>query len=149
MGELEVAEPTRRRAPFGVWAVAILSIVLWSLLLLDLTGIRTSASHTLIYQALGANRAVDVVVGVIAILGIVSAVAMLRLIPAGFVATIVLAGVGLVNALASQFAGQGDDLRLALVVGAVLYLNQPAVRAAFGRGEPGPSAPTPRGAEGE
>ena len=129
--------------------MAVLSIVLWTLFLLDLTGIRPSNSHTLLMEALGTNRVVDVIVGVIAILGIVSAVAMLRLIPAGFVATIVLAGVGLVNALASQFAGQGDDLRLALVVAAVLYLNQPAVLAAFGRGDPGPSTPTPRGAEGE
>ena len=149
MEELEVAESTPRRAPFGVWAVAVLSIVLWTLFLLDLAGVRASTSHTLIYEALGANRAVDVVVGVIAVLGIVSAVAMIRLIPAGFVATIVLAGFGLLNGLASQFAGQGDDLRLALVVGAVLYLNQPSVRAAFGRGDPGPSAPTSRGAEGE
>jgi hypothetical protein len=59
----------------------------------------------------------------------------------------VLAGFGLLRP--HRIRRPGRDLRLALVVGAVLYLNQPSVRAAFGRGDPGPSAPTSRGAEGE
>lgn len=140
--------PDERRIPFGVWAVAILSIVLWSLLLLDATGIRPSNSQTLLAQALGTNRFLDWFFGGVAVVGIAGAIALLRLRPIGFVVTVILAGFGLVNALASQVLGYGDDLRLGLVVLAVLYLNQPSVRAVFGRDDTADRTVT-RGAEGE
>jgi hypothetical protein len=137
-----------RRIPFGVWAVAILSIVLSILLLLDAAGIRPSNSNTILAQASGTSRLLDPILIGVAVTGIVAAVALLRLLTIGYVVTIVLAGLGLLNAIASQFVGRGDDLRLALLVAVVLYLNQPAVRALFGRGEVADRG-VPRGAEGE
>ncbi len=144
----EGSGPDQRRVPFGVWAVAILSIVLWCLVLLDATGIRPSNSETVLAEALGTNRALDWFFGGVAVLGIAGAIALVRLMPIGFVITVILAGFGLLNALASQFVGHGDDLRLGVVVVAVLYLNQPSVRAVFGRGDD-PDRTVPRGAEGE
>ena len=140
--------PEERRIPFGIWAVAILTILLWTIALLDATGIRPSNSDTILADAVGTNRALDWIVGGLAVIGIAGAVALLRLLPIGFVVTVVLAGVGLLNALASELVGKGDDLRLGLVVAAVLYLNQPAVRAVFGRDDV-PDRTVPRGAEGE
>ncbi len=140
--------PDERRVPFGVWAVALLVIALSILLLLDATGVRPSNSNTVIARAVGTNRLIDWVVGGIAVVGMAGAIALVRLRPIGFVVTVVLAGIGLANALVSEFLGRGDDLRLGLLVLAVLYLNQPAVRAIFGRGDVADRT-VPRGAEGE
>ena len=145
---IEEELPEGRRVPFGVWVVALFAILLWTLVLLDATGIRHSNSNTLLADAIGANRALNWIVGGIAVVGIAGAIALIRLMPIGYVITVILAGLGLFNTLASTFAGQGDDLRLAVSVVAVLYLNQPAVRAVFGRGDASDRA-VPRGAEGE
>lgn len=142
------AKPRERRIPFGIWAVAILTVALSVLLLLDAAGIRPSNSNTILARAAGTSRLLDWIVGGVAVVGIAAAVALVRLLPIGFVLTIVMAGGGLLNALASQLVGRGDDLRLALLVIVVLYLNQPEVRAVFGRGDVDDHA-VPRGAEGE
>jgi hypothetical protein len=144
----QIEEPGDRRIPFGVWAVAILSITLWILLILDAAGIRPSNSDTIIAQASGTSRVLNWILGGVAVIGIAAAIALLRLMTIGYVVTIVLAGLGLLNAIASQFVGHGDDIRLGLLVAAVLYLNQPAVRAVFGRSDVADRA-VPRGAEGE
>ena len=144
----QVVEPDDRRVPFGVWAVAILSIALSILLLLDAAGIRPSNSNTILAQASGTSRLLDWILGGAAVTGIAAAIALLRLLTIGYVVTIVLAGLGLLNAIASQLVGRGDDLRLALLVATVLYLNQPAVRALFGRDDAADRG-VPRGAEGE
>ena len=136
------------RIPFGVWAVAILTVALSILLLLDATGIRPSNSNTILLQASGSTRVLDWVLGGAAIVGVGAAIALLRLRTIGYIVTIVLAGAGLLNAIASQLVGRGDDVRLALLVAVVLYLNQPAVRTLFGRGEVADRG-VPRGAEGE
>ncbi len=137
-----------RRVPFGVWAVAILVILLWIIALLDATGIRPSNSNTILADAVGTSPVLNWITGGIAIVGIIGAIALIRLKPIGFVITVVLAGIGLFNTLASELVGKGDDLRLVIIVLAVLYLNQPAVRAVFGRADD-PDRTVPRGAEGE
>ena len=144
----QVEEPGDRRIPFGVWVVAILSITLWIILILDAAGIRPSNSDTIIAQASGTARVLNWILGGVAVIGIAAAIALLRLLTIGYVVTIVLAGLGLLNAIASQLVGRGDDVRLGLLVILVLYLNQPAVRALFGRGDTADRA-VPRGAEGE
>ena len=53
---IEEELPVGRRVPFGVWVVAIFAILLWTLVLLDATGIRPSNSNTLMADAIGANR---------------------------------------------------------------------------------------------
>ena len=96
------------------------------------------------------SAALNWIVGGIAVVGIAGAIALIRLMPIGYVITVILAGLGLFNTLASTLAGQGDDLRLAVSVVAVLYLNQPAVRAVFGRGkraQPASKNDVQRGAE--
>ncbi len=145
---IEEELPEGRRVPFGVWAVAVFAILFWTVVLLDATGIRPSNSNTLMADAIGANQALDWIVGGIAVVAIAGAIALIRLMPIGFVITVILAGLGLFNTLASTLLGQGDDLRLAVSVVAVLYLNQPAVRAVFGRAD-APDRAVPRGAEGE
>ena len=145
---IDGVEPDERRVPFGIWAVAILVTLLWILVILDATGIRPSNSNTILADAVGTNRVLDWIVGGIAVVGIAGAIALIRLKPIGFVITVVLAGIGLFNTLASEFVGKGDDLRLGVIVLAVLYLNQPAVRAVFGRADD-PDRTVPRGAEGE
>ena len=144
----EGEELDERRVPFGIWAVAILVTLLWIIVLLDATGIRPSNSNTILADAVGMSPALNWIAGGIAIVGIVGAVALIRLKPIGFVITVVLAGIVLFNTLASELVGRGDDLRLLLIVLAVLYLNQPAVRAVFGRADE-PDRAVPRGAEGE
>lgn len=144
----QIDGPGGRRIPFGVWAVAVLSIALWILLLLDAAGIRPSNSNTIIAQASGTSRLLNWILGGVAVIGIAAAIALLRLRTIGYVVTIVLAGLGLLNAIASQLVGRGDDLRLGLLVAAVLYLNQPAVRAVFGRDDDADRGVL-RGAEGE
>jgi hypothetical protein len=144
----QIDGPGDRRIPFGVWAVALLSIALWILLLLDAAGIRPSNSNTIIAQASGTSRLLDWIFGGIAVVGIAAAIALLRLRTIGYVVTIVLAGLGLLNAIASQLVGRGDDVRLGLLVALVLYLNQPSVRALFGRGDVADRG-LARGAEGE
>ena len=145
---IDRVEPEERRVPFGIWAVAILVTLLWILVILDATGIRPSNSNTILADAVGTNRILDWIAGGIAVVGIAGAIALIRLKPIGFVITVVLAGIGLFNTLASDLVGKGDDLRLGVIVLAVLYLNQPAVRAVFGRAD-GPDRTVPRGAEGE
>ena len=145
---IDGVEPDERRVPFGIWAVAILVTLLWILVILDATGIRPSNSNTILADAVGTNRILDWIAGGIAVVGIAGAIALIRLKPIGFVITVVLAGIGLFNTLASDLVGKGDDLRLGVIVLAVLYLNQPAVRAVFGRADD-PDRTVPRGAEGE
>ena len=145
---IDGVEPEEQRVPFGIWVVAVLVIILWVLVLLDATGIRPSNSNTVLADAIGTNKLLDWIAGGLAILGIVGAIALVRLKPIGFVLTVVLASIGLFNTLASQFQGKGDDLRLGIIVVAVLYLNQPTVRAIFGRPDD-PDRAVPRGAEGE
>jgi hypothetical protein len=140
--------PEERRVPFGIWAVAILVTLLWIIVILDATGIRPSNSNTILADAVGTNAALNWIAGGIAVVGIAGAIALIRLKPIGFVITVVLAGIGLFNTLASELVGKGDDLRLGLIVLAVLYLNQPSVRAVFGRADD-PDRTVPRGAEGE
>ena len=147
-GVIEDVLPEGRRVPFGVWVVAIFVILLWVIVLLDATGIRPSNSDTILADAIGANNALNWIAGGIAVVGIAGAIALIRLMPIGYVITVILAGLGLFNTLASTLVGQGDNLRLAVIVVAVLYLNQPAVRAVFGRAD-APDRAVPRGAEGE
>lgn len=138
-----------RRIPFGVWVVAILEIVLTGILFLDATGIRPSNSTSILAQLGGTGGPISWAIGGIAVVGVFAAIALLRLMPIGFVATTLLAGIGLLNELGSRLTGHTDDLRLGILVVVVLYLNQPAVRAVFGRDESAGRAATPRGAEGE
>ncbi len=135
--------------PFGVWVAAVLEAFLFSLLLLDAAGIRASSSSSIIATLSGQGGVVSVVIAVVAIVGIASAGALVRLLPIGLIATTLLAGIGLVNELSSRLGGHSDDLRLAILVAIVLYLNQPAVREAFGQDNPSSRAATPRGSEGE
>ncbi len=140
---------TVRRIPFGVWVVAILEVVLSGILFLDATGIRPSNSSSIIAQLGGQGGPVSWAIGGIAVVGVFAAIALLRLMPIGFVATTLLAGTGLLNELGSRLTGHTDDLRLVILVVVVLYLNQSPVRAVFGRDDPAARAATPRGAEGE
>lgn len=135
--------------PFGVWVAAILEALLFSLLLLDAAGIRESSSSSIIATLSGQGGVASVLIGGVAVVGIASAVALVRLLPIGLIATTLLAGLGLVNELGSRLEGHSDDLRLAILVAIVLYLNQPAVREAFGQDHASSPAPTPRGSEGE
>jgi hypothetical protein len=142
-------ETSVRRVPFGVWVAAILEALLFSLLLLDAAGIRESSSSSIIATLSGQGGVASVLIGGVAVVGIASAVALVRLLPVGLIVTTLLAGLGLVNELGSRLEGHSDDLRLAILVAIVLYLNQPAVREAFGQDDPSSRAATPRGSEGE
>lgn len=62
---------------------------------------------------------------------------------------LLVAGLGLLNELGSALAGRSDDLRLFILVVAVVYLNTRPVREAFGRDDPSTRKVTARGAEGE
>ena len=111
---IDGVEAEEQRVPFGIWVVAVLVITLWVLVLLDATGIRPSNSNTVLADAIGTNKLLDWIAGGLAILGIIGAIALVRLKPIGFVLTVILASIGLFNTLASQFQGKGDDLRLAV-----------------------------------
>jgi hypothetical protein len=142
-------ETQARHLPFGVWVAAVLEAVLFIILFLDAVGIRPSDSTSIVATLGGQGGVISVLIAGLAIIGVASAVALLRLLPIGLVMTTLLAGFALVNELGSRLAGSSDDLRLLFLVAIVLYLNQPAVREAFGRNGPSSSPPTPRGSEGE
>lgn len=135
--------------PFGVWVAAVLEAVLFILLFLDAVGIRSVSNSSVIATLSGQGGITSFLIAGVAIIGIASAVALVRLLPIGLIATTLLAGIGLVNELGSRLGGHSDDLRLAILVAIVLYLNQPAVREAFGQDDSRSRAPTPRGSEGE
>jgi hypothetical protein len=135
--------------PFGVWVAAVLEAALCALLFLDAIGIRPLNSSSIVATLGGQGGVISVLIAAVAILGLASAVALVRLLPFGLVATGLLAGIGLVNELGSRLAGHSDDLRLVFLVALVLYLNQPAVREAFGPDDASSRTPTPRGSEGE
>jgi hypothetical protein len=143
------AGPGRRRVPFGVWVVAVLTVILSLLLLLDATGIRPANSASILMQLGGQGGPISWVIAGTAIIGFILAVALVRLLPIGLVGTLLLAGVGLLNELGSRLSGHADDIRLLILVVAVLYLNTRPVREAFGQVEPSRGPTTARGAEGE
>ena len=145
----EEVGPEKRRVPFGVWVVAALTVLLSLLLLLDATGIRPSNSTSVLMQLGGQGGPLSWIIGGAAIVGFAAAVALVRLHPIGLVATLLLAGLGLLNELGSRFNGHADDVRLVILVVAVLYLNTRSVREAFGQDESYRGPTTARGAEGE
>ena len=138
-----------QRVPFGVWVVAILTVVLSSLRVLGVYGIGPQMNDTILNELADQYRIVGAVSVVFGILGIAGAVGLIRLMPAGFVLVLLVAGLSLLNELVSTLAGRNDDLRLFILVVAVIYLNTRPVREAFGRDDPSTRAMTARGAEGE
>ncbi len=142
-------ETQARRLPFGVWVAGVLEAVLFIVLFLDAVGIRPANSSSIVATLGGQGGVISVLIAGLAIVGVASAFALIRLLPIGLVATTLLAGFALVNELGSRLAGHSDDLRLAFLVIIILYLNQPAVREAFGRNRPPSPAPIPRASEGE
>jgi hypothetical protein len=132
-----------------VWVVAALTFVLSGLRILAVAGIGPAANDTVLTDLAAQYRIVGAVTIVLGILGIVGAVALVRLIPAGFVIVLLVAGVSLLNELGSTLSGRSDDLRLFIIVVAVVYLNTRPVREAFGRYDSSTRTLTARGAEGE
>jgi hypothetical protein len=139
----------RRRVPFGVWVVAILTVVLSVLLFLDASGIRPSSSTSILMRLGGQGGPVSWVIAGVAVVGVLLAIALIRLSPIGLVGTTLLAGVALLNELGSRFTDHADDLRLVILVVTVLYLNTRSVREVFDRGDGRGHTVTVRGAEGE
>ena len=138
-----------RRVPFGVWVVAILTVVLSAIRILDYFGIGPHRNETILSELAGQYRIVGQLSVLLGILGIVGAIGLIRLKPAGFVLVLLVAGLSLLNELVSTLSGQSDDLRLFFLVVAVIYLNTRPVREAYGRDDPSTRATTARGAEGE
>lgn len=142
-------KPEHRRVPFGVWVVAALTVILSTIRILAVAGIGPAANDT-VFSALSEQfRIIGAISVVLGIAGIVGAIGLVRLMPAGFVTVLLVAGIGLLNELGSALAGRSDDLRLFIMVVAVVYLNTRPVREAFGRDDPSSRAVTARGAEGE
>ncbi len=139
----------QRRVPFGVWVVAILTIVLSALRILSVYGIGPPANETILSDLADQYRVVGAITVVLGALGIVGAIGLLRLMPVGFVIVLLVAGISLLNELLSTLSGRSDDLRLFILVVAVVYLNTRPVREAFGRDDPSTRTMTARGAEGE
>ena len=139
----------QRRVPFGVWVVATLTIVLSAVRILSVYGIGPPANETLLSDLAEQYRIVGAITVVLGGFGIVGAIGLLRLMPAGFVIVLLVAGISLLNELASTMSGRSDDLRLLIVVVAVVYLNTRPVREVFGRDDPSTRTMTARGAEGE
>jgi len=139
----------QRRVPFGVWVVAILTIVLSALRILAVYGIGPPANETILSDLTEQYRVVGAITVVLGVLGILGAIGLLRLMPAGFVIVLLVAGISLLNELVSTLSGRSDDLRLFILVVAVIYLNTRPVREAFGRDDPSTRTMTARGAEGE
>ncbi len=148
-GQRHRVKSEQRRVPFGVWIVAILTIVLSTIRILSVYGIGPPGSDTILSDLVEQYRIFGAISVVLGILGIVGAIGLLRLMPAGFVIVLLVAGISLLNELLSTLAGRSDDLRLFIVVVAVVYLNTRPVREAFGRDDPSTRTMTARGAEGE
>ena len=121
------------RLGFGIIALAALRGIDSLTVSLGLTGV---AGFTLPAAALVAPgwplAVVQAIYLVLAGLSLVAAAGLLRVRRWAWILTMLLIGLGLAVSLVGQVAGDGSDLRLALQVASVLFLNQRAVRDRFG-----------------
>jgi hypothetical protein len=131
-----------RQRPVPVTILAALQIV--TALLLGMSAVGVAVDPTSISAILGDAAATGeaagleapilaVVLGVMAALELVAAVALLRLSRLGWTLAMLLAGASLASAIATWwFTGEVLTLSMLLGVATVLYLNQRPVRVAFG-----------------
>jgi hypothetical protein len=136
------AAPGGRRRPVPVTILAAIQLVTALLLGVSAVGLvldPTIASATL-GDAVGTGEVTGlevatlaVILGVMAALELVAAVALLRLSRLGWTLTMLLAGVSLATQILTFWStGEVLTLSMLLSVATVLYLNQRPVRVAFG-----------------
>jgi hypothetical protein len=124
--------PRQQRLPLGVWILAAIQVALAAWVLAGLVGLRPLAETSGLAQLSAAADVVrTVLIGTIAVQALAALGLLLRLRVA-WVVVMVLTGVSLAIGLWAFVAGVGNPLRLAVDVVATLYLNQRAVRRAFG-----------------
>jgi hypothetical protein len=121
-----------RRLPLGVWILAGIQALLAAWALAGLIALRPlDESSGLGVLSGSADFIRAVLIGIVAI-QILATFGLLLRVRAAWVAVMVLTGVSLAVGLWAVTAGTGSPLRLAVDVVAALYLNQRAVRRAFG-----------------
>jgi hypothetical protein len=131
-----------RRRPVPVTILAALQLVTALLLGVFAVGLALDATvaSTFLGDAAGTGEAAGleaatlaVIIGIMAALELVAAVALLRLSRLGWTLTMLLAGVSLATQILT-FWSTGEVLTLSMLLGVatVLYLNQRPVRVAFG-----------------
>ena len=136
------AAPGARRRPVPVTILAAIQLVTALLLGVTAVGLAvdlTSAS-AILGDAVGTGEAAGleaatlaVIVGIMAALELVAAVALLRLSRLGWTLTMLLTGVSLATQILTFWStGEVLTLSMLLSVATVLYLNQRPVRVAFG-----------------
>jgi len=136
------AAPGARRRPVPVTILAAIQLVTALLLGVTAVGLAvdlTSAS-AILGDAVGTGEAAGleaatlaVIVGIMAALELVAAVALLRLSRLGWTLTMLLTGVSLATQILTFWStGEVLTVSMLLSVATVLYLNQRPVRVAFG-----------------
>jgi hypothetical protein len=131
-----------RRRPVPVTILAVLQLVTALLLGLSAVGlvVDSTFTSTILGNTIGPGEAAGLeaatlalVVGIMAALELVAAVALLRLSRLGWTLTMLLAGVSLSTQILTFWStGEVLTLSMLLSVATVLYLNQRPVRVAFG-----------------
>jgi hypothetical protein len=121
-----------RRLPLGAWILAGIQALLAAWALAGLLGLRPLDESSGLGVLSASAEAVRVaLIGVVAI-QILAAFGLLLRLRVAWVVIMVLTGVSLALGLWALSAGVGQPLRMAVDVLAALYLNQRAVRRAFG-----------------
>jgi hypothetical protein len=133
------AAPGARRRPVPVTILAALQLLTALLLGVSAVGLAVDAAFaSAMLGEAGAAAGLEaatlaVIIGIVAALELVAAVALLRLSRLGWTLTMLLAGVSLATQVLT-FWSTGEVLTLSMLLGVatVLYLNQRPVRVAFG-----------------
>lgn len=121
------------RLGFGILALAALRVLDAITVLLGVAGVTGFALPALSVLPTGWPLLVVQLFDVaLAALSLLAAAGLLGMRRWAWILTMLLIGLGLVVSLLGQVTGEGSDLRLALQVVSVLFLNQRAVRERFG-----------------
>jgi len=135
-GPVETLRPEDGRSGrlgFGILALAVLRVLDAVTVLLGLAGAGGFAVPAMALVPPGwPLTLVQALYLGLALLSLLAAAGLLRVRPWAWILTMLLIGLGLAASLVGQVSGDGSDLRLALQVVSVLFLNQRAVRERFG-----------------
>ena len=139
--------PSARRLPFGVWMIVAAHLVIWAFGALSYFGVEGAEPGEGSGFVLQATADLAGVFSALAVLGIASAVGLLRLYRWAWYAAMLFTGVGLAVQLLLHATGTANDLYLVTFVVEAFYLNQREVRRLFqtGAGAPPPPILEPTG----
>ena len=125
-----------RSRPLGVAVIVVFELLNIVMFLLAVYGVVPSFAETGLRDLAAGGDANRAALTVVALVGLVACAGLWFLSRRAWVLMMVLAGIVLILGLYSWALGEPNFVRLFLNAVVALYLNQPAVQIAVGRGQP-------------